>query len=216
MQSVYATAPIKIHRNFTEHCLTGGLGSDNRVVYFIHNPENGLTKIGYSKQVKRRAIQLRAERQAGVTVVLGGIYTGEYKALEQSLHYDFRAKRVKGEWFSLLANDVCGAIDSYRDKSCFAVGSFSPYLEQLPFVAAWNCSDVFLPFKFWRGRSEQKDLIFTRSDYDLPILTIAGVHMVSAEHYLKAKRGTSMQASLSAALSVITDAVFSETLKATP
>lgn len=76
------------------------------VVYLIKNPLLGIHKIGISKDVIRRLRQLISA--CGVNLELVTTYESNYPALEMEsrLHYHFRSKRLKGEWFKEIDKDL--------------------------------------------------------------------------------------------------------------
>lgn len=66
------------------------------VVYFIRHDEDGLIKIGTSKNLAQRLVQLRAEYRAELTVL--GVCDGDIY-LERELHKQFISHWRFGEWF---------------------------------------------------------------------------------------------------------------------
>jgi hypothetical protein len=62
---------------------------------YILQADNGLCKIGCSRQMKRRVSSLLGSLPTE-TVLLHSIYTDEYERAERRLHDHFRGKRVRG------------------------------------------------------------------------------------------------------------------------
>lgn len=65
-------------------------------VYFFHDEREGLIKIGYTANVERRLRQIENARRSRLIVL--GACRGTF-ADEQTLHDQFSATRIDGEWF---------------------------------------------------------------------------------------------------------------------
>lgn len=74
------------------------------VVYFL-KADNGLTKIGETKDIKNR-IKAINHGLLNETKLLFYIASEDVCTLEEKLHKRFSKKRVKGEWFDLSDNDI--------------------------------------------------------------------------------------------------------------
>lgn len=73
-------------------------------VYLI-KADNGLYKIGRTKNKDLRMGQLRIQLPYGFSEVLS-IKTNDCVTLEKRIHIDFKDKRKQGEWFELKDSDV--------------------------------------------------------------------------------------------------------------
>lgn len=71
---------------------------------YLAKSDNGLYKIGTSKNSDRRMRDLRVA-PVGITIE-HVIYTDDGLRLERYLHNLYSSKRVRGEWFELDASDV--------------------------------------------------------------------------------------------------------------
>jgi Meiotically up-regulated gene 113 len=67
-------------------------------VYFIKAVETGLTKIGFTLDLKTRYRDLRRSTANSCTLLLE-TWVESDQSLEEELHHRFAAQRVKGEWF---------------------------------------------------------------------------------------------------------------------
>lgn len=68
------------------------------IVYFIHDPETGLTKIGKTRK-NFLAERIRThERTLGYPLTLLGAMPGDYD-VERAIHQRLRETRVRPEWF---------------------------------------------------------------------------------------------------------------------
>lgn len=70
-------------------------------IYFLYNPANGFTKIGYAQDIKNRQIGLRVslvetELKAKIAVLLR-----DAPKYEKMFHNMFSEKHIKREWYSL-------------------------------------------------------------------------------------------------------------------
>lgn len=72
------------------------------MIYYIHNTNNGLVKIGFSKHPNIRLKQLK--NQHGNSLLIVRIIPGD-RALEKEIHAKFSRQRVHGEWF-VWCNDM--------------------------------------------------------------------------------------------------------------
>lgn len=81
-------------------------------LYIIENCDNGLVKIGYSLDPQRRCAGL----QTGSSAELRVAHTVEVAAdraqlLERKLHLEMGYARVRGEWFSIPAEQAGRLLD---------------------------------------------------------------------------------------------------------
>lgn len=81
-------------------------------VYLMKNERNGFYKIGFSKNPTIRERTLQAEEPE---VKLLFTFEGDFKD-EFLLHATFEKKRIRGEWFMLLPNDVEQFCQYFRTK----------------------------------------------------------------------------------------------------
>ena len=70
-------------------------------IYFLYNPANGYTKIGYTQDVKTRQVGLKVslvetELKAKIAVLLC-----DAPKFEKMFHDMFSEKHIKGEWYAL-------------------------------------------------------------------------------------------------------------------
>jgi len=72
-------------------------------IYLMHNPNNGLYKIGKSKTPVFREKTLQAQ-EPEVELIFASKLTHGY--VEKVLHIYFDAQRVRGEWFRLTDEDI--------------------------------------------------------------------------------------------------------------
>lgn len=77
-------------------------------VYVMIDTATGYYKIGYSKDVSHREKTLQAQKP---TIDLIAQYPGNIKQ-EKELHVMFASQRLRGEWFSLTAEDLI-TIENY-------------------------------------------------------------------------------------------------------
>jgi len=68
-------------------------------VYFIKSEHSGYYKIGIAKNIINRLNSLKQTN--GSILLIGFVYSENYKDLERSLHLKFKNKNVYGEWFSM-------------------------------------------------------------------------------------------------------------------
>ena len=85
--------PHKLSENFTDT-----RGPDKSYVYFIHNINQGLVKIGKTNDAPRRFKEISNYSFDPLSVLLE-IETDDACALERALHRKFSRWRIKGEWF---------------------------------------------------------------------------------------------------------------------
>lgn len=74
--------------------------------YLVRNCNNGLIKIGKSKDIHTR-LQVLGHRDKQLIAYLD-------KDIEAYLHKEYKSKRIKGEWFKLANADVENIIFTYR------------------------------------------------------------------------------------------------------
>jgi predicted GIY-YIG superfamily endonuclease len=81
-------------------------GVDERILYALHNPDSGLTKIGITDNLRRRVDDLENACGSQFTVlhyVVGNRWTIECREME--LHERFDVQRRVGEWFRLTEDE---------------------------------------------------------------------------------------------------------------
>lgn len=66
---------------------------------------DGYFKIGRTKDIKKRLVSIKTSNANKEKVVLL-LEVPYYKSAEKLLHFKFRRKRIKGEWFSLTKEDI--------------------------------------------------------------------------------------------------------------
>lgn len=93
---------------------TNVIGKDGsvRYVYIMIDKNTGYYKIGKSKNPSVREKTLQSEKP---TIELLFKYPAEFYD-EKHLHYVFRHKRIRGEWFDLSGSDL-KIIDEYFNKN---------------------------------------------------------------------------------------------------
>lgn len=77
-------------------------------VYCLYNTDNYLTKIGKSKDVKKRMISLTYSTGSTLKHICS-VKVRRYSSFEESMHNYFESSRKSGEWFDLhksIANDI--------------------------------------------------------------------------------------------------------------
>lgn len=89
--------------------------TDGFQTYIIRDEETGLVKIGKSKDIYIRMRILRT------TVADIELLAYVDKDIESKLHAEYKAKRVKGEWFKLTGEDVEKIISEHGFKGGGAV-----------------------------------------------------------------------------------------------
>ncbi len=75
---------------------------NTHVVYVLYNGNDQLCKIGRSKHVTYRERTLQGQQPE---IELIAFWEAD-SSLEKSLHYHFRTKRIRGEWFKLSYSDL--------------------------------------------------------------------------------------------------------------
>jgi hypothetical protein len=94
-------------------------GEENKWVYLIYNPRNGLTKIGRSNDVHRRYIDLANASGCPLEIIAAIELTPNLspcdKLLERVLHEYYHSKRIQGEWFRLSVWDICRIIHVFYE-----------------------------------------------------------------------------------------------------
>jgi len=98
----------------------------NGCVYFFRHLGLPPVKIGYSNHPSpiKRFEQFKTYAPFGCEL-LGFISSEEAKSLEKTLHFKFKDKRLKGEWFDITKKDVESEIEYYsstldlKEKSIF-------------------------------------------------------------------------------------------------
>jgi hypothetical protein len=86
-------------------------GPEERGVYLLRS-NSGLVKIGCTKNIFRRM----STYVSGVPedlVLFAFAQTKQHKASERYLHFLYKDKRVKGEWFNLNDNDLAYLLDNF-------------------------------------------------------------------------------------------------------
>ena len=73
-------------------------------IYFVM-ADNGLVKIGRTKNIERRMDELTFTSPIGMTL-LSYFATTDYIKAEMRMHHKYRAKRKHGEWFALDVKDI--------------------------------------------------------------------------------------------------------------
>lgn len=76
--------------------------SKRTFIYLMRNRRNGFTKIGESNNPKIREATLQSEEPE---IELINQWVGSLR-MEEFLHEEFSAKRVRGEWFNLDEKDI--------------------------------------------------------------------------------------------------------------
>ena len=77
-----------------------------KLVYLIHNPDNGLTKIGYSKCPQRRLKNIQWGNNMRGLRLVNSWQSPDAFTTEQELHKRFAKRLVSGEWFNLTQEDI--------------------------------------------------------------------------------------------------------------
>lgn len=72
-------------------------------VYLMNDSHSGYTKIGRSIDPEKRERTLLGDKS---TIELIFVSPKCERSVEKELHYIFREKRVRGEWFDLTADDI--------------------------------------------------------------------------------------------------------------
>lgn len=86
-----------------KHFSSFGIGCDIGYVYLIM-AENGLTKIGKTKNITQRIHTIKTSSPEKIEVYR--VYKStDYHKLEKVLHMTFKDNRVLGEWFNLSEDD---------------------------------------------------------------------------------------------------------------
>lgn len=75
-------------------------------VYVLHNPQDGLYKIGYSADVKKRRAAIRQQFKGAGIYLVTDMECWNMVETERSLHWMFKEKCVRLEWFALDAEDI--------------------------------------------------------------------------------------------------------------
>lgn len=80
-------------------------------VYLMHDTSNGYYKIGISNQPEYRERTLQSEKPT-IEKICAKAYPNRTiaGAIESALHKAYESKRLRGEWFSLDANDITAII----------------------------------------------------------------------------------------------------------
>jgi hypothetical protein len=81
-------------------------------VYLMEDLRNGLFKIGQSQTPEKREKTLQSE----VPEVSLRFYMPAHDTAEQELHEKFLEKRVRGEWFELMPQDILSVIEFLKQK----------------------------------------------------------------------------------------------------
>lgn len=89
----------------TEHDYSGHLKEGERGVVYFLRAENGLTKIGWTQNLKTRKTTLEAKEKTK-TELVHYISSQDCLTLEKVIHTVFSEKRVQGEWFDLNDEDI--------------------------------------------------------------------------------------------------------------
>lgn len=72
---------------------------------YLLQAQNGLYKIGKSKNVNKRALHLQTKSPVDIAI-RGHVEVKDYHDVEKKLHAKFADKRRIGEWFALTEDDV--------------------------------------------------------------------------------------------------------------
>tara|TARA_R110000822_G_scaffold107679_1_gene236605 strand:+ start:1336 stop:1848 length:513 start_codon:yes stop_codon:yes gene_type:complete len=79
-------------------------------VYVIHNKDNGLIKIGKTKDLHQRFNALKSGSGCDLELIYSictdSAYGESTNWVEKSLHTFFDSKRIRGEWFKLSLFDI--------------------------------------------------------------------------------------------------------------
>ena len=80
-------------------------------VYLMHDTSHGYYKIGISNQPEYRERTLQSEKPT-IEKICAKAYPNRTiaGAIESALHKAYESKRLRGEWFSLDANDITAII----------------------------------------------------------------------------------------------------------
>lgn len=78
---------------------------DGGCLYILQLGDTDIFKIGISIDVKRRMKEL--QRKSPLEIKLIRAWRGhDYEYAESSLHYLFKNRRIRGEWFRLTPHDL--------------------------------------------------------------------------------------------------------------
>lgn len=98
--ALYCKACSRLHRT-----LGGKSSSMSGFVYLIRVVGTDKVKIGFSKNVEKRIIDLQHSCPFTLEVVFKQYY--EYaNRIENELHIKYLSKNIRGEWFSLTLDDI--------------------------------------------------------------------------------------------------------------
>lgn len=103
-----------VHRvEFTSPNNSSGniMADETCYVYLMHDTSNGYYKIGISNQPEYRERTLQSEKPT-IEKICAKAYPNRTiaGAIESALHKAYDSKRLRGEWFSLDANDITAII----------------------------------------------------------------------------------------------------------
>ena len=87
-------------------------GQEETNIYLMLNHRNGFIKIGRSKNPTFREKQLQSEEPE---IELLDSVQAHY-IWEQELHFQFRKKKIRGEWFSLTNEDLLSIRNLFQTK----------------------------------------------------------------------------------------------------
>lgn len=126
-----------VYPHKTKHC--------DGIVYFVE-ADNGLVKIGRTKDLNRRIYGLSREFQARHLWILGFVEASNAAELENMFHHKFRNYAVGYEWFDLPPSEKKKLVCSMTDKD--ATNALEDRIQK-PFVwetrgeVSWGLHDVF-------------------------------------------------------------------------
>lgn len=81
-------------------------------VYIIQLGDTDIYKIGISIDPDKRLKQLQSKSPIPLNLLWTN-FGHDYKSIEKFIHYWFKDKRVRGEWFKLSSEDILYITETY-------------------------------------------------------------------------------------------------------
>jgi len=95
-----------LYRNVLDYRKPKPVVAQRRAMLYVMSAPGGLYKIGISRNIKQRLSTLQGSAGLSLKVVFCRRVGLCARSAEQYIHAQFTAKRVRGEWFALDAEDL--------------------------------------------------------------------------------------------------------------
>lgn len=101
--------------------LSSPFNSGGGYVYFVKPKKGNSVKVGFSSDIISRLRSFKTVFDSSI-ILIGYIYSPDYKNIEKELHSFFEKRRISGEWFKISRSEINEVLKKYN--GCYVYGEF--------------------------------------------------------------------------------------------